>query len=717
MKRFFLSILNIILVATVHSQSISVCSFKLLDSDLTANTAGTMEQDQNGEVAALIKVVTTQTGFTFDGGAMGIVKTKQTPGEIWVYLPRGSKKITIKHPQLGVLRDYYFPVSIDAARTYEMVLISGTVQTVVQQARTSQYVVFQLTPPNAIVELDGSLLQTVDGTASKMMKFGSYDYRVQAPNYFPEVGKVTINDPDNKKIVNVSLKPNFSKVTLTVANNAEIWINGEKKGNGTWTGDLGEGTYEFEAKQQGHRSTLTTRDLIVTQEPQTINLQTPTPIYGEADINSSPAMADIYIDGEKMGKTPQMVSKLLIGSHQLRISKNGYDDLTTSIIIKEGETTSLSVQLEKKKNVATTTKDAINQSSSDNFDNPKDNAQKAKYYNNIVDEAMKKVSKETGIITENQMAQQLGYGKIKSYDAIGLADAICDALNAAVECYKYDKNNKFSSKNAKRVWAVRSHLVNIGQDEARKGNNAGVLKYWGAFTDSSIEPLFNSQNHDAEKDYAGQVALFAGRYAFDAKDMARANRYFEIAKKDPTQKQDAENFQLYAMRSNLKNRADSLAFVDQLKQMYAAEPENEIIVDAINGMYEGLDKKAQNEFLDQHLAKYPNSFTALANKGLMAVNANNAEEGAKWLRKAAAAKPDNAVVFTYLGACLSVQAANENDAAKSKELYKQAIEAFDKAKELDPNKQVANWGYNRYQAYYGLYGADDPKTKAAEADK
>ena len=716
MKRIFLSILNIILVATVHSQSISVCSFKLLDSDLTANTAGTMEQDQNGEVAALIKVVTTQTGFTFDGGAMGIVKTKQTPGEIWVYLPRGSKKITIKHPQLGVLRDYYFPVSIDAARTYEMVLISGTVQTVVQQARTSQYVVFQLTPPNAIVELDGSLLQTVDGTASKMMKFGSYDYRVQAPNYFPEAGKVTINDPDNKKIVNVSLKPNFSKVTVTVANNAEIWINGEKKGNGTWTGDLGEGTYEFEAKQQSHRSTLTTRDLIVTQEPQTINLQAPTPIYGEADINSSPAMADIYIDGEKMGKTPQMVSKLLIGSHQLRISKNGYDDLTTSIIIKEGETTSLSVQLEKKKNVATTTKDAINQSSSDNFDNPKDNAQKAKYYNNIVVEAMKKVSKETGIITENQMAQQLGYGKIKSYDAIGLADAICTALNAAVECYKYDKNNKFSSKNAKLVWVVRPHLVNIGQEEARKGNNAAVLKYWGAFTDSSIEPLFASQNHDAEKDYAGQVALFAGRYAFDAKDMARANKYFEIAKKDPTQKQDAENFQLFAMRSNLKNHADSLAFVDQLKQMYASEPENEVIVDAINGMYEGLDKKAQGEFLDQHLAKYPTSFSALANKGLMAVNANNAEEGAKWLRKASEAKPDNAVVFTYLGACLSVQAANTDDAAKRKELYKEAIEAFDKAKELDPTRAQANWGYNRYQAYYGLYGADDPKTKQAEAD-
>ena len=352
-----------------------------------------------------------------------------------------------------------------------------------------------------------------------------------------------------------------------------------------------------------------------------------------------------------------------------------------------------------------------------------DNAEKAAAYNHLVELAMNKVSNETGTITENQMAVQMGTGKVKPYDTLGLADNICNAIEAAIECDKYDKmpnakgkiKPKFE-KNCARIWAVRSHLVNIGQEEARKGNNAGVLKDWGMFTDSAADPYFAAMDKTPEKEYAGQVAFFAGRYAFDAKDMARANKYFEIAKKDPTQKADAENFQLYAMRSSLKNHADSLAFVDQLKQMYAAEPENEVIVDAINSMYEGLDKKAQAEFLDQHLQKFPNSFTALANKGLMAVNANNAEEGANWLRKAAAAKPDNAVVYTYLGACLSVQAANCDDTAKSKDLYKQAIEAFDKAKELDPDKRMANWGYNRYQAYYGLYGADDPKTKAAEAD-
>ena len=70
--------------------------------------------------------------------------------------------------------------------------------------------------------------------------------------------------------------------------------------------------------------------------------------------------------------------------------------------------------------------------------------------------------------------------------------------------------------------------------------------------------------------------------------------------------------------------------------------------------------------------------------------------------------------------CLSVQAANTEDTPagkeKSKELFKQAIEAFDKAKELDPDKRVSKWGYNRYQAYYGLYGENDPRTKAAEED-
>ena len=82
--RKVLLFLLVFCATTTFAQDISVSSFKLLENDLTANTTGTMERDQNGEVAALIKVVTTEQGFVFDGGMSGIVKTKQGVGEVWV---------------------------------------------------------------------------------------------------------------------------------------------------------------------------------------------------------------------------------------------------------------------------------------------------------------------------------------------------------------------------------------------------------------------------------------------------------------------------------------------------------------------------------------------------------------------------------------------------------------------------------------------------------
>jgi len=345
MKRLCAFCLSLFCALYLQAQGLAVQQFRLLETDLTATTAGTKEMDSNGEVAALIKVVTAETGFVFDCGQLGIVKTVQTPGEIWVYVPRRVQKLIIKHPQLGVLRDYYFPIPIEGARTYELVLVSGTVKTLIKKARTSQYVVFQLKPENAVVMLDNEMLQTTGGTATKMMKFGTYDYRVQAPDYLPEVGKVTVNDPTQKHVVNVTLKPNFGQVTLAVDNNAEIWVNGEKKGAGQWTGNLGAGTYELETRLPNHRSQSVTRDIEASATPQTLQLLAPTPIYGEVNINSTPAMADIFIDGNKVGQTPQLVSQLLIGQHQVRLSRQGFADYVGSVTISEGETADVSAKL------------------------------------------------------------------------------------------------------------------------------------------------------------------------------------------------------------------------------------------------------------------------------------------------------------------------------------------------------------------------------------
>ena len=185
--------LMLLVSATLSAQNISVSSFKLLENDLTANTTGTMKRDQNGEVAALIKVVTREKGFVFEGGMTGIAGTKQEAGEVWVYVPHGIKRITIKHDDLGVLRDYYFPIAIEKGRTYEMVLTTGRVETIVTHSVNKQFVVFSVNPTNAVVELGDEML-TVDseGNATKGLPYGTYTYRVSCANYHTEAGQVTV---------------------------------------------------------------------------------------------------------------------------------------------------------------------------------------------------------------------------------------------------------------------------------------------------------------------------------------------------------------------------------------------------------------------------------------------------------------------------------------------------------------------------------------------
>ena len=133
-------ILNVLLFFTLFSSlsaEISVKSFRKLENDLDARVNAPIK-DFSGDVSAIVKVVTTQTGFTFDCGQAGIVKTVNKPSEIWVYVPYGVKRITIMHPQLGQLRDWIFTQPIEKATVYEMVLITGKVITSVEEEITSQ---------------------------------------------------------------------------------------------------------------------------------------------------------------------------------------------------------------------------------------------------------------------------------------------------------------------------------------------------------------------------------------------------------------------------------------------------------------------------------------------------------------------------------------------------------------------------------------------------
>ena len=115
---YLLFLLIVFLKATpdVSAQRFSVASFRQLPNDVSAFIDPV--RDLNDEDCGLVKVIASED-FAFST-PLGIVKRVDKVGEIWLYLPRGSKKITIKHPEWGVLRDYVFTGKIDSHMTYEL---------------------------------------------------------------------------------------------------------------------------------------------------------------------------------------------------------------------------------------------------------------------------------------------------------------------------------------------------------------------------------------------------------------------------------------------------------------------------------------------------------------------------------------------------------------------------------------------------------------------
>ena len=351
-----------------------------------------------------------------------------------------------------------------------------------------------------------------------------------------------------------------------------------------------------------------------------------------------------------------------------------------------------------------------------------DNAEKAKAYNKLVDLGMKAFNDQQTIQQTNQLMK-----KNDPVDEAAMNEGAYNALINAVECYKYDQlpnaKGKVAPKfngNATRVWGARVQLVNAGQTAAQNNKADDVLKYWGAFLDTDKEPLFASvdqKQKDSEKEYIGQVALFAARYAYQAKDAARCEKYCDIAMNSEKEAKDALNLKLYVMKDGLKTHEDSLNYVNKLKDLYVKDSKNDVILDGLNSMYASLRmEKEQVALLDAAIAANPNNFVALANKGMYYIQKNDADNAIKCLKTALDAKPDNVVVLTYLGACYNSKAGALQDPNGRKVVYQEAIKVLDKAKELDPEKAQANWGYTRYQAYYGFYGPNAAQTKQAEEE-
>ena len=360
--------------------------------------------------------------------------------------------------------------------------------------------------------------------------------------------------------------------------------------------------------------------------------------------------------------------------------------------------------------------------------------EKAKCYNALVDLAYDKVVKEQGTITENQMAEQFKT-EVTPYDTIGLYNAVIQALENGVTCDEFDMQPnekgkvkpKFRKSNSDRLYAIRYHLINAGI--YYQGNDEALsYKNLATYVDSSEYPLFADKDKSKDENLT-QIAYYAARGAYFAKDYAKAEKYADIALNDTAMAKNAMQLKLAVMQSQLKTRQDTLNYVTKLKEIYAKDESNDIILSTICSMMLSLNDKAGiDQLIKAKLAKDPNNFTALTVQGQVYMGDKKWDEAAQVLTKASNIQPDNIAVISSIGNCYMYKAQDEVEKATANGgrltpeaekaiigIYQQAIGYLEKAKDMDKTMEFKSyWAYSLYTCCYRALGPDDAKTKEAE---
>ncbi|MDD4431349.1 MAG: PEGA domain-containing protein [Bacteroidales bacterium] len=180
---------------------------------------------------------------------------------------------------------------------------------------------------------------------SEKLEKGEYHVLVVKEMFRQASRLVTVNENDTLQVV-LTMPAGFATPTFTTDPNAEIWINEERKGKGSWTGRLVGGTYLVEARREGYRAAIKSINL-ENGEVRNYDIGSPTLMYGILDLNTIPPGAAITIDGKANGLTPQMYPDFPVGSYEVSFSKEGYEPYTQTVVVTETKAAVLSHQLVK----------------------------------------------------------------------------------------------------------------------------------------------------------------------------------------------------------------------------------------------------------------------------------------------------------------------------------------------------------------------------------
>ncbi len=238
---------------------------------------------------------------------------------------------------------------------------SGTV--IVKDSKVVQSV--QLTPAfgflkveadkncaGAQVYVDNTKIGTLPLAKELRLKSGEHSVKVVKSKYKTFEQGVVIADGQVYSLT-PQLERNYAVVTFKVEEGTEVWVNDKLVGSGVCSEELELGTYRVECRKESHTPTVHSLDVISVADFER-TYEPLKPIYGALNITSTPSDATVTIDGAEVGKTPLMLSNILVGERKVTLSLEGYQTKTVTATVVKDQVKSVEATLVKGR-VATTT--------------------------------------------------------------------------------------------------------------------------------------------------------------------------------------------------------------------------------------------------------------------------------------------------------------------------------------------------------------------------
>ncbi|WP_232473523.1 PEGA domain-containing protein [Thermococcus profundus] len=207
------------------------------------------------------------------------------------------------------------------------------------------YLKVDTNPTGAKVYINGSLIGTTPLQNYKLPT-GRHQLKLVKEGYKEYVTTIEIG-PGLTTIVMVRLTPEPAVLTINSdPSGAKVYINGSYEGVTPLDLTLQPGTYEVRLLKEDYEDYTS----VVTLEPgeeRTLNVSL-TPRFGYLTVYSTPAGAEVYVDGSLVGRTPVVGYKLSTGRHGVRIVKEDYEEYFKNVTIEPGEITVVNVTLTPK---------------------------------------------------------------------------------------------------------------------------------------------------------------------------------------------------------------------------------------------------------------------------------------------------------------------------------------------------------------------------------